>query len=542
MKRYNLYIILTAFLAVGLSSCDKFLDEKPDNRMDLHSKEDLSRLLVDAYPIISPAYILEMRSDNTNEYHNTAWASQGRFQEQAYNWETMTDVSANDNARYLWDSNYHSIAAANEVIKFVKGKAVSEQAQFDAQLGEALLCRAYCMFVLANTFCMAYDEATASQELGLPYPLEPESVVGVTYERGTLAELYQKIDNDLQEGLAKVKNDYGDTPKFHFTQQAGYAFAARFYLYYRQYQKAKDYAGMVLGDAPAAKLRDWAYMADLSRNANVQGLEYISTKSPANLLLMLYNSYWPMVQGSYLYGKRYAHGQRLSNYETLECRGPWGAGGGKDSNGMNYAIWKNTGLSCVFINKLANLREEDAATNTFQPHMELPVFSTDETLLVRAEAKIMLGDYNGGLQDINTELTKFHSTAKQISLGDVLSFYNDATGVKYYTPLSPTPRKKLHTSFTIESTRQEPLLQCVLQLRRLLTIGEGLRMQDVKRYGIKIYRIRLNESQVVEAVTDSLVPGDSRYAAQLPSDVLSAGLQPNPVVIPASSVVEYKAK
>ena len=202
MKRYNLYIILTAFLAVGLSSCDKFLDEKPDNRMDLHSKEDLSRLLVDAYPIISPAYILEMRSDNTNEYHNTAWASQGRFQEQAYNWETMTDVSANDNARYLWDSNYHAIAAANEVIKFVKGKAVGEQAQFDAQLGEALLCRAYCMFVLANTFCMAYDEATASQELGLPYPLEPESVVGVTYERGTLAELYQKIDNDLQEGLA----------------------------------------------------------------------------------------------------------------------------------------------------------------------------------------------------------------------------------------------------------------------------------------------------------------------------------------------------
>jgi hypothetical protein len=160
--------------------------------------------------------------------------------------------------------------------------------------------------------------------------------------------------------------------------------------------------------------------------------------------------------------------------------------------------------------------------------------------MVRAEAKVMLGDYNGALKDINTELSRFHSKGKQITLADIQKFYNDESGVEYYTPSEPTPRKKLNTSFAIEPNTQEPMLQCVLQLRRLITLGEGLRMQDVKRYGIEVYRIRLNESQVVEAVTDQLKPGDPRYAAQLPSDVIAAGLQPNQTSMPVQAAVEYK--
>jgi hypothetical protein len=162
--------------------------------------------------------------------------------------------------------------------------------------------------------------------------------------------------------------------------------------------------------------------------------------------------------------------------------------------------------------------------------------------MVRAEANIMLGNYADGLADINTELSKFHSQGKQITLADIQKFYNDETGVKYYTPQNPTPRKQFHTSFTIEPTVQEPLLQCVLQLRRLLTLHEGLRMQDVKRYGIEIYRIRLNESQVVEAVTDYFPAGDPRYAVQLPTDVIAAGLQPNPISLQTAPTEEFIKK
>ena len=46
-------------------------------------------------------------------------------------------------------------------------------ASLDPQRGEALVCRAYCHFMLANIFCNAYD-THASQSLGVPYMEEVE--------------------------------------------------------------------------------------------------------------------------------------------------------------------------------------------------------------------------------------------------------------------------------------------------------------------------------------------------------------------------------
>ena len=57
---------------------------------------------------------------------------------------------------------------------------------------------------------------------------------------------------------------------------------------------------------------------------------------------------------------------------------------------------------------------------------------------------------------------------------------------------------------------------------------DGLRMQDVKRYGMTIYRLRLNESNQLLNVTDTMDADDPRQAIQIPSDVINAGLTPNP--------------
>ena len=43
-------------------------------------------------------------------------------------------------------------------------------------------------------------------------------------------------------------------------------------------------------------------------------------------------------------------------------------------------------------------------------------------------------------------------------------------------------------------------------------------MQDVKRYGITIYRRRVNVSNAVEAVTDKMEARDPRLAVQLPQE------------------------
>ena len=67
-----------------------------------------------------------------------------------------------------------------------------------------------------------------------------------------------------------------------------------------------------------------------------------------------------------------------------------------------------------------------------------------------------------------------------------------------------------------------------MHLRRIMTVGEGWRLQDVKRYGIVIYRRTLNASSHITDVKDSLTVNDLRRAIQLPQDVITAGLTANP--------------
>lgn len=53
-------------------------------------------------------------------------------------------------------------------------------------------------------------------------------------------------------------------------------------------------------------------------------------------------------------------------------------------------------------------------------------------------------------------------------------------------------------------------------------------MQDVKRYGIVIYRRTLNKNDEILDVSDSLTVDDPRRAIQLPQDVINSGLEANP--------------
>ena len=159
------------------------------------------------------------------------------------------------------------------------------------------------------------------------------------------------------------------------------------------------------------------------------------------------------------------------------------------------------------------------------PYTEYAVFNTDATLLERAEAYALSGKYAEALNDINTELAAFSKKKVRLTLDQIKDFYASQA---YYTPTKPTPKKALNPLFEIEKTTQEPLLQCILQLRRILTIHEGFRLQDVKRYGITMYRRQVDERSNVTALTDSMKAGDPRLAIQLPQDVISAGITANP--------------
>jgi len=508
-----------ALLPVILFSLVSCLDVLPDNRTEVDNADKVSKLLVSSYSENNPAYLLELYSDNSDEYVNKSWYAYSTMQEEAYLWKDITDASEAETPAKLWDAYYTGVATCNLALEAIENLANPSSA--DAAKGEALISRAYNMFMLANIFCQAYDSKTAKDQLGLPYPLKPETELFIVYTRGSLEELYCQIDSDLTEGLKLVTNKYSQ-PKYHFTQTAANAFAARFYLYYGQYEKAISYASKVLGSEPSSNLRDWTAWSSLSVNDQFQPNEYVSSKNTANILLQTAYSISGYLIGPSVAGSQYAHGNLLSAYETLESKGPWG----NSADVMAYTVFSHEAMSKYILRKIPYAFEyTDIQSGTGYAHSVFSVFNYDETLMVRAEAYAHTGQYDLAVADLNAELGAIAPKMKKsLTLDDITDFYNS---LEYYTPTSPTPKKQFNVSYSIEPTTQEPLLHCVLHLRRIVTMHEGLRMQDVKRYGITMYRRKIS-GKTVTALTDKMEAGDPRLAIQLPQEVIAAGLTANP--------------
>lgn len=519
MKKYIGFSIIA--LGLTLTSCDDWLDKLPDNRMELQTPSDVSSLLVSAYPSSHPAYLLEMYSDNTDDCVNPSWSEASRFQAQAYNWEDITETGEDESPQELWNRHYLAIASANAAIDLIEGKG--SPAEYTEQLGEALLCRAYAMFQLSTVFCKAYNPATASTDLGLPYPTHPEKVVGTVYTRGTMEDLYGQIDKDLQRGLPLVSSNYSK-PKFHFNTEAAKAFAARFYLYKGDFAKAITYATEVLGADPTAKARDWDAYSALNMNDQIRPEAWVSADEKCNFLLQTVYSEWGAISGPYRYGDKYAHSYRITYDEDIASKGPFGAA----NSTFKQRVWSNTALAKLFHRKVPyEFEYTDLQAGIGFAHAEYAVFTTEQLLLERAEAYALSGELQKAVDDYNTLMKIYQNYPKTFTLKQIVNFYN---GVNYYTPKKATVKKHfVKPVYTIdaEGSDQEALLQAILHLRRIMEVGEGYRMQDVKRYGIVIYRRQTNTSYTISAVTDSLTVDDPRRAIQLPQDVITSGLEPN---------------
>ena len=247
-KKITTLIVLAAAL-VALPACNDFLDEMPDNRTELDSSDKITSLLVSAYSEHTYPVTCEYASDNVDE---TALVSPNfePEQEEYYRWQDVTAAVTNEAPQAVWSQYYMAIAAANQALDAIKELGGADTPQLKAAKGEALICRAYAHFCLANMFCQAYNPQYASEDLGIPYMEKAETILNPKYTRGTLADVYSKIDADLIEGLPLITDEFYSVPKYHFNQKAAYAFAARFYLFYQKWDECIAAAKVVLGSAP----------------------------------------------------------------------------------------------------------------------------------------------------------------------------------------------------------------------------------------------------------------------------------------------------
>ncbi len=517
MKKISVLLLGAGLL--GLSSCNDFLDRLPDDRAEVNDFEKATQLVSSAYSTASPAFMMEWSSDNVTDNGKTFYYQTD--QDQIYRWKAV-NTTGNDDPQHVWGYAYYAVGNANQALEDL-GKVKS--GNIEAVRAEALLCRAWAVFSIANAFCMAYDESKADQYLGLPYPKEANRSVD---KRGTLRELYENINADIEAALPHVSDEYMTVPKYHFNPRAAYAFAARFNLYYHKWDKALEYATKALGTQPASLMRTVSHYKSLSGGRREIHNNYISSSENANFMLQTAVSYlgYATTSGAF---NRYNYANYLVDRELYWAEMPWGTGS------INNTLYETKLLygpnQVVVYPKLADEWEyTNAAKTRGYIHVVDPVLTADETLLVRAEAEILLKKYTEALADMNTWVSVHcapssgTATRPTLTIASIKAFFDRQETVpeKMESKDQMGVKKALHPQgFTIDET-QTNLLYALLQMRRLETCMQGLRFMDLKRYGIAFTHLLDGENPIY------FKTGDLRGALQLPGDVIEAGMEPNP--------------
>jgi tetratricopeptide (TPR) repeat protein len=489
----------------------------PDNRLELNNDEKITRLLGSGYASHFFVLTTEMMSDNVDDRGDLR-TSFSVLQDEMYAWQDIKEIG-NESPTRVWETYYFAIATANQAIDAIDKAGNPER--LNPQLGEALMIRAFHHFYLVNVFAKHYSTATGETDLGIVYMEKPETTVKPDYKRESVAEIYKKIERDIEKALPLISDNLYEVPKYHFNRKAAYAFAARFYLFYRKYDKVIACANEVLGENPTRVLRDFSHIPTLVKEYPQLAQDYVKPEHNANLLLMTGYSYLGVVFGNYTTGKKYMHSDYLAGTETVNCGGPWGTY--TASMFRLPSLYYSAGY--IAVPKLPRLFEyTDPVAGIGYNRTVYPALQTDETLLCRAEAYILLEDYDKATEDLALWMSQ-HTTSANVLTRELINDFYSAQA--YYHPDDPTPKKQLNPEVPVVSAEQENFLQCLVQFRRIETIFEGLRWFDIKRFGIVIYRRYLDVNKTV-TVTDELKLDDPRRAIQLPAAVIDAGLEPNP--------------
>lgn len=531
MKKTLFYILISAGILTASSSCEKYLDVLPDNRAELNTTEKIGKMLVGAYPENAYVMVAELSSDNVDDV-GPVYLNYPRFIEQIYKWEDITETS-NDGIERVWAACYGSIASANAALQAIEEEG--NPASLNAQRGEALLARAYNHWILVNMFAQNYSKTHSSTDLGVTYMTKGETTLNPKYQRNTVAEVYDFMKKDIEEGLPLISDasyPNASVAKYHFNRAAAYTFASRVALFMEDWAKVVEYSTEALGGDPSNSLRDYNTIASFSAAINNTTREYNASSIKANFLVATAYSAMGTTFGGYSTNNRISHGGSIGVKETIFAKQPFGSATSSADYRIRAFVYTSTTANKVLFPHVAYIFEytDQVAGIGFSRGVYAPITS-EEALLNRAEANIHLKNYPAAIADMQIHVN--NNTIKNPATLSEASINTWANSLTYFAADAPTPKKTLNPDFEFErGGTQENMLHAVLSLKRLQFLHTGLRWFDVKRYGIEITRrvapAVFNGNYTYTVTDNTLKIRDNRRAIQLPQDVISAGLTPNP--------------
>ncbi len=555
MKSYKYKVMAFGAALMAVASCsESFLDKVPDERTEINTEDKVVSLLVSAYPEGNPAWVCEISSDNLLDnqtphypsnpakkqvlsYYN--YSSYSKWDDELYKFEAAENAtySNQDSPGSLWSGYYGSVATVNQALAAID--RISPDGNLSSKLkaakGEALLLRAYDHFQLVNIFSQAYKSSTESKkDIGIPYVTEIEDVVSKKYDRINVDSVYQLIGKDLEEGLALISDvNYTTAPKYHFNTNAAHAFAARYYLFKRDYAKVIEHANQVIGSDSTSFQRMTMDYSQFSGSSSLSDYANVWVAPSQNNNLMLIDTY-SLLQRR-LFGYRYSYAgtscsdalMYRSNHSTL-WTGYYAPGislvsgqlFGSSSHDYGYFSSK-VGEHFEYTDKVAGIGYCHQIYRAFTAHM---------LLLERAEAEVMLGKYADAANDLrwywNCQLNTFSDDDKKqfVSTGynkymtnsEFKNYYAKGTNTNCFSDWSCT--QNMSSDFVVPA-EAVPYMNCVNDFRRFETSFEGHRFFDLKRWGISyVHHVGVSSARYYSN------PTSTSRAIEVPWETISAGL------------------
>lgn len=487
-----LNVLIVGCLLFLLNGCNNFLDEIPDNRVELDNLEKASQLLTSAYSIASPTFTDWLSDD----FSYTTGTNIRQEHSEIYQWlDVTTGPDVQDTPNFYWYETYNAIAHANEVLAIIDNLPASKD-ELDWKntiKAEALLTRAYGHFMLVNLFAEQFGIDDSSP--GVPYIKDPETTFIATYERESVRKVYSEVEDDLLEGL-KLLDDgfYNNSGKYHFNKNAALAFASRFYLFRGDLVRSSQYTDELLGSSPEIFVRDMTSEEFQIQKSSISGYPrlYSSPDLPSNLLLMRKISLFQRNDFAYAVDQNF--------YGSLFATNPFGATDERE----NPAFVK--GENGLFPVRYESLFERSSInSNVGTPYHIGIMFKGEEILLNRVEINIYRNNLNEALADLQI-LTNRRYTGTDVTLSFELlrEFYGAQNNPGF--------------------SDQDILLNYLLLERRKEFIGQGYRWFDIKRYQIPVTHV---QNDGISTIT--LTSEDKRKLLQIPPSAIEVGgLEKNP--------------
>lgn len=487
-KRQFLLSALGLALLLTMQSCDKYLDQEPDNRTEINSVDKVAQLVTTAYPDRDYYYFTEGASDNTED-KGSGVGSLDESTTLPYAWQDVIGDGTGSTTAY-WNSCYEAIAAANQALEAIeKGNLGNAVLPYK---GEALVARAYAHFMLVTLFSKAYVIGGVNDSPGIPYVMSPETKVIQQYDRGTVKSTYDKIEADLTAGMKLLSASAYDVPKYHFTPAAAHAFAARFFLFKGEWQKVIDEATATV---PAGDFfNNLRPLNTIYKAFGTEEFRTAFTRSDQKASLLIHEQYSGWQRQT---SPRYGYGINL-----VKMFGATGNFTGKSR--ADKILSYSAGNYTTYKFKEYFHRVSPNASTGF-PYLMAPLFTVDEALMNRAEAYTQMGQFDNALKDVNTflstKINNYSTTTDVATIARISTYYN-----------LPDPK--------------QAIIKLILESKKAEFLQEGIRWFDILRHRLTV-KHNLYDVNGVETFAE-LGPDDNRRVFQIPQEALLSGVQLNP--------------